>query len=84
MGPDFYPDMLTGQGYIHPYGKDTETSPGAWITLLCNSVNMMPKDSEERKRALSFTLGFMFHYCGDIFAHDFVNQFAGGTFPSLT
>ena len=69
MGPDFYPDMLTGQGYIHPYGNDPETRPGAWITLLCNSVNMMPKGSDERKRALSFTLGFMFHYCGDIFAH---------------
>ena len=84
MGPDFYPDMLTGQGYIHPYGKNPEAVPGAWITLLCDSVNMMPEGSEERKRAISFTLGFMFHYCGDMFAHDFVNQFAGGTFPSVT
>ena len=84
MGPDFYPDMLTGQGYIHPYDKKAKVGSGEWITLLCNSVNMMPKGSEERKRALSFTLGFMLHYCGDIFGHDFVNQFAGGTFPSVT
>ena len=84
MGPDFYPDMLTGQGFIHPYDKAAGIGSGEWITLLCNSVNMMPKDSEERKRALSFTLGFMLHYCGDIFGHDFVNQYAGGTFPSVT
>lgn len=26
----------------------------------------------------------MLHYCGDVFGHDFINSFAGGTYPSLT
>ncbi len=84
MGPDFYPDILTGQGYIHPYDADKKIGSGEWITLLCNSVNMLPKDSPERKKALAFTLGFMLHFCGDMFGHDFINMFAGGTYPLLS
>ncbi|MBQ5708571.1 MAG: hypothetical protein IIV62_01255, partial [Anaerotignum sp.] len=56
---------------------------GEWITLLCDSLNKMPKDSEERKEALAFTLGVMLHYCGDLFGHDFINEFSGGAYPSL-
>ena len=40
--------------------------------------------SAGRLEALSFTLGYMLHYCGDMFGHDFVNMFSGGTFPNLT
>jgi|GEM_PF-2188988 len=83
MGPDFYPDMLTGQGYIHPYDSAKKMGSGEWIPVLCNSVNRLPKDSKERKEALAFTLGFMLHYCGDMFGHDFINQFSGGTYPDL-
>jgi len=92
MGPDIYPDLMTGQGYIHPLfdveDKKTkqvlyQVSSGEWIPLLCNSLNMLPKNSAKRKEALSFTLGFMLHYCGDMFGHDFINSFAGGTYPDL-
>ncbi len=84
MGPDFYPDILTGQGYIHPYDAKKNIGSGEWITLLCDSVNRMPQNSEGRKEALAFTLGFMLHYCGDMFGHDFINTFAGGTYPLLS
>lgn len=89
MGPDFYPDMLTGQGYIHPFFIDPKDAnktigSGEWITLLCDSVNSLPQGSGERMEALAFTLGFMLHFCGDMFGHDFINSFAGGTYPSLT
>ncbi len=84
MGPDFYPDMLTGQGFIHPYDSANSIGSGEWIKILCDSVNNLPKDSKERREALAFTLGFMLHFCGDMFGHDFINSFAGGTYPSLT
>ena len=81
LGPDMYPDILTGQMYIHP--ADPNIDSGEWITYLCNAVNKMGKDTEGRKVALSFTLGCILHYCGDLFGHDFVNTFSGGAFPSV-
>lgn len=81
LGPDVYPDIITGQMYIHPEYDNIDS--GEWVTLLCDSVNKMGKDTEGRKKALSFTLGCMLHYCGDLFGHDFVNTFSGGSFPSL-
>lgn len=88
LGPDFYPDMVTGQMYTHPYFTNpvdqSKVESGEWITLLCQSVNSLPKNSEERKEALSFALGYMLHFCGDLFGHDFVNSFSGGTYPSYS
>ena len=81
LGPDMYPDIVTGQMYIHP--EDENIDSGEWVTLLCNAVNKMGRDTEGRKKALAFTLGCMLHYCGDLFGHDFVNTFSGGTFPSV-
>ena len=81
LGPDMYPDILTGQMYIHP--KDENIDSGEWVTYLCDAVNKMGKGTEGRKIALAFTLGCMLHYCGDLFGHDFVNTFSGGTFPEL-
>lgn len=81
LGPDVYPDILTGQMYIHP--ADPGIDSGMWVTYLCDAVNKMGKDTESRKIALSFTLGCILHYCGDLFGHDFVNTFSGGAFPSV-
>ena len=81
LGPDMYPDILTGQMYIHP--KDEKIDSGEWVTYLCDAVNKMGKGTEGRKIALAFTLGCMLHYCGDLFGHDFVNTFTGGAFPSV-
>lgn len=81
LGPDFYPDLIAGQMIIHPYEEGM--SSGEWITVLCDSVNMLPKNNELRKEALSFTLGCMLHYCGDLFGHDFINTFSGGSFPAV-
>ncbi|MBR3999193.1 MAG: S-layer homology domain-containing protein, partial [Clostridia bacterium] len=83
LGPDFYPDLVIGQMYIHPYDSEARVGSGDWLELLIESVNRLPQGSENRLRALSFTLGFMLHYCGDMFGHDFINTFSGGTFPSI-
>ena len=99
LGPDAYPDIFTGQVYIHPEDdgveaelEDFEVDPnperlkvdsGMWVEYLCNAVNKMGKDTEDRKMCLSFTLGCILHYCGDLYGHDFVNTFSGGAFPSF-
>jgi hypothetical protein len=81
LGPDMYPDILTGQMYIHP--EDENVDSGEWVKYLCDSVNKMGKNTAGRKSSLAFTLGCIFHYCGDLFGHDFINTFSGGAFPSV-
>ncbi|MBO5967965.1 MAG: zinc dependent phospholipase C family protein, partial [Clostridia bacterium] len=111
LGPDVYPDIFTGQVYIHPEDdgieadledledfkpepnpenpevelgpEDLKVDSGMWIAYLCDAVNKLPEGSEDRKMCLSFTLGCILHYCGDLFGHDFVNTFSGGAFPSI-
>ncbi|MBQ6234043.1 MAG: zinc dependent phospholipase C family protein, partial [Clostridia bacterium] len=82
LGPDFYPDMLTGQSYIHPYDADAGIGVGDWLMELVKGVNSLPKNSNARKEALAFTLGMAIHYAGDMFGHDFINAFAGGAYPA--
>ena len=82
LGPDFYPDMLTGQSYIHPYDTKSGTGVGDWLMLLVDQVNSLPRDSDVRREALAFTLGMAIHYAGDQFGHDFINAFAGGAYPA--
>ncbi len=84
LGPDFYPDMLTGQSYIHPYDAKAGIGVGDWLNELVNTVNSLPRDSEARKEALAFTLGMAVHYAGDQFGHDFINAFAGGAYPAYS
>ena len=47
LGPDMYPDILTGQMYIHP--EDENIDSGEWITYLVNSANKLSKETEGRK-----------------------------------
>ena len=82
LGPDFYPDMLTGQSYIHPYDAAAGVGVGDWLMELVKGVNSLPKNSNARKEALAFTLGMAIHFAGDQFGHDFINAFAGGAYPS--
>ena len=82
LGPDFYPDMLTGQSYIHPYDPDAGIGVGDWLKLLVEGVNNMMQDRDARYEALAFTLGMAVHYAGDMFGHDFINAFAGGAYPA--
>ena len=82
LGPDFYPDMLTGQSYIHPYDVKSGTGVGDWLMLLVDAANSLPKNCDERMQAIAFTLGMAVHYAGDQFGHDFINAFAGAAYPA--
>jgi len=75
VGPDFYPDVLLGQATIHP------NNSGKWLDLMFKRLLVSP--IAEREKNLSFTLGFMMHYAGDMFGHAYVNSYAGGWFPDF-
>jgi hypothetical protein len=81
LGPDVYPEMITGQSNIHPM-VDGHTS-GDWFDLLVEEYQKMPASSEKEK-TLAFILGYGVHYSGDLFGHTYVNSWTGGPFPELT
>lgn len=74
LGPDLFPDPIVGQITTHP-GLAGGWSTDQWLGhLLKNSRK--PQDV-----ALAF--GFMCHAAGDMFAHTYVNQYAGDIFSLL-
>jgi len=96
LGPDAYPDIFFGQGYIHP---DTRThndeNPGAnppntaqtyeWLEYLWDRAWDTSQPPATRLKRIAFATGFMGgHAAGDIFAHTWVNHYAEGVFPDFT
>ena len=77
VGPDFFPDMLTGQMLIHPQNS------GKWLDMMFRELQTISPQSQEYGKALAFYLGWMMHYCGDMYGHHFVNLYAYGWFPSI-
>lgn len=71
IGPDAYPDILTGQQLIHP------ASPGSchWLNYLWNETAQ-----EGTLPQKAFVAGFFSHAAGDLFGHTYINHFAGGPF----
>jgi len=70
IGPDGYPDILTGQMLIHPRDPGTYR----WLKYLRN----LTRSSSGSDRA--FVAGYFTHAAGDLFGHTFINHFAGGPF----
>jgi hypothetical protein len=90
IGPDGFPDFWTGQAKIHP-----NTDP--WLMLLWNSLpplNVSPTVAgakkaylaadNEKRQAWAFTFGYFSHCAGDMWAHDWVNIYAGKAFPGVS
>ena len=77
IGPDAYPDILTGQKVIHPGVNDTGIPGGSntWFRHLWNQSK-----ATNTPAVTAFTVGYLTHGAGDMFAHTFVNNFAGGPF----
>ncbi len=80
IGPDAYPDIVTGQTLIHPEeaaaidaGAD---GSNAWLTHVWREG--FTRASSPQVNA--FAVGYLTHAAGDVFAHTFVNHFAGGEF----
>ena len=75
IGPDAYPDILTGQQIIHPAPFQAGVVGGAdaWLTQVWNNFGAT---LQER----AFRLGFLTHAAGDMYGHTFINQFTGAPF----
>ncbi len=79
LGPDAYPDILTGQQVIHPSPDYTKIPGGtdAWLQHLWDRSTESPNNTDAVK---AFTIGYLTHAAGDMYGHTFVNQFSGGEF----
>jgi len=79
LGPDAYPDILTGQQVIHPDTRDTGIAGGsnAWLQYLWNQSTVAGNNTPAIK---AFTVGYLTHAAGDMYGHTFINNFSGGSF----
>lgn len=94
IGPDAFPDLVTGQTLVHPETGDSITDE--WLAYLWEQAwrpswtlfaTDTPVNDDERMRAISFATGFLAgHAAGDMWAHTMINapDFAAGVFPSLS
>jgi hypothetical protein len=97
-GPDAYPDILFGQGQIHPDTRTHNDDPDPsthqssdaaysteWLSHLWKQAWKPIPDQDERLRRIAFALGYMGgHANGDTWAHTWINDMAGGVFPDFT
>jgi hypothetical protein len=85
LGPDAYPDILTGQMCIHPgddprdadpvrFGNEPGEGADAWLT------HLWTKSRASSPAVKAWVAGFLTHAAGDLYAHTIVNNFAGGEF----
>ena len=77
LGPDAYPDILTGQQVIHPGPNDTGIAGGtdAWLQYLWKEGKRTNTSAVN-----AFVTGYITHAAGDMYAHTFINNFSGGPF----
>ena len=82
VGPDGFPDFVMGQSVVHPI--DT----GVWMQRILDMAWAAQKDPsytpDEQLQILAFAYGYATHAAGDHFAHNLVNEFADGIYPSTS
>ncbi|MBP7706742.1 MAG: hypothetical protein KA243_05785 [Candidatus Aminicenantes bacterium] len=88
VGPDLFPDLLTGQTVIHP-GQGPRS--GRWAAFLESEVRRVaglyhggPGEFDGSSIIRSYYLGWLAHMAGDLFGHAWVNDYAGGVWPEIT
>jgi predicted nucleic acid-binding Zn-ribbon protein len=75
IGPDAFPDIVTGQFVVHP-GIETEWKTDDWLRFLLQSNNMK---NDQR----AFVYGYLSHAASDVFAHTYVNHYSGSIFEIM-
>ncbi len=78
LGPDAYPDMVTGQTRIHPDDvvyNGHRILTNEWLEHIWERAL-----DDGQPQVLAFAAGYLTHASGDMFMHTFVNHFAGGAF----
>ena len=71
LGPDAYPDILTGQQVIHP--PTNPDGSNRWLEYLWTNSNQSPAIK-------AFVVGYLTHAAGDMYGHTFINNFTGAPF----
>jgi hypothetical protein len=87
VGPDSYPDTMTGQMVIHPDvaralqegGLTSNHGTDAWLRHLWDRMEKV-QDATVKRKARAFALGYLTHAAGDMFAHSLINYYTGGPF----
>lgn len=72
IGPDAFPGIFEGQMTIHPGGTQKQWGTGDW---LMHAVRNASTPSN-----LAFAYGMLVHAASDVFAHTYVNQYAGDVY----
>jgi alpha-tubulin suppressor-like RCC1 family protein len=76
IGPDAFPDILTGQTGIHPDNSLHKICiSNDWLQNIWDTGLQSP-----RQQVRAFVAGFLTHAAGDLFGHTFINDYAGGSF----
>jgi hypothetical protein len=95
VGPVGYPDMFTGQMKIHTNTQQwlihIWNSAKKYSAGEVNTSPLLAPDNKttsalgprDANQAWSFVYGYLTHCGGDMWAHDWVNYYAGGVFPGL-
>lgn len=71
MGPDTFPDLITGQVTAHP-GIENDWQTSDWLKNLLNAASS--------GKELAFSRGYSTHAAVDMFAHSYVNGYSGDIF----
>jgi hypothetical protein len=88
VGPDLFPDLITGQTVVHP-GEGPRS--GRWAAYLDSEVRRIaglydgsPGSFDESPVLRAFYAGWLAHMAGDLFGHSWVNDYAGGVWPNIS
>lgn len=73
LGPDAYPDIVTGQTIIHP-DVSHDGGSDSWLEHLWD------KSRSADPKVKVFVAGYLFHAAGDMYAHTYMNHYSGGDF----
>ena len=96
IGPDGTPDLIYGQSIIHPGAAGSPGHPypyfingtGVWMRYIYDAAWAAQIDpaysSADRQNILAYAYGYLIHAAQDMWAHTFVNGFAGGVFPAFS
>lgn len=73
LGPDAMPDVLVGQAITHPGGVQSDWRANNWALYVLRASSGNPVGK-------AFAYGYLAHGASDVFAHTYVNQYAGDVF----
>lgn len=80
LGPDAYPDILVGQTIVHPGAPNIN---GGWKTDQWLKQVLEDAQSSGNGTQLAFAYGYLSHAAADVWAHTYVNEYAGDIFSML-